>query len=69
MFKAIPCACGFHTCRSWHVFPSADVQGVAFTEEQAKRVAELLNEMEKEDAIKKKRSGYAKRPRQAVRGA
>lgn len=45
-YRAEPCACGHRVCKAWHVHPVAAVQGVSFTEEQARAVAEFLNELE-----------------------
>jgi hypothetical protein len=45
-FRATPCCCGHPTCRAWHVAPVANVQGVSFTEHQAKLVAQVLNDDE-----------------------
>jgi hypothetical protein len=42
----VRCACGHRACRDWHVSPVADVQGVNFTERQARAVAHLLARME-----------------------
>jgi hypothetical protein len=42
-YKAIPCGCGHRACKAWHVDPVASVQGVRFTEYQARLVAEVLN--------------------------
>jgi hypothetical protein len=38
-----PCPCGYRTCNDWHVHPQAAVQGVSFTEEEAKVVAAVLS--------------------------
>ncbi len=45
-YRIEPCACGHKTCKHWHVSPVANVQGVGFTEKQARAVAALLNKME-----------------------
>lgn len=46
-YHAVKCRCGHRACRDWHVGPMlADVQGVHFTEEQARLVAALLNRLE-----------------------
>lgn len=45
-YTARRCTCGHRACRNWFVYPVADVQGVCFTEEQAKAVAAFLNERE-----------------------
>ena len=42
-FEARKCPCKHVACEDWHVYPVAAVQGVKFTEEQAKLVAETLN--------------------------
>ena len=39
------CLCGHQGCRDWHVSPSAAMQGVSFTREEAEAVAETLNEL------------------------
>lgn len=49
VYSASPCPCGHRTCKSWHVFPVAAVQGVNFSERQAKAVAEFLNAMERDN--------------------
>lgn len=41
MSTAIPCPCG--KCGYWLVEPEAALQGVSFTEAQARAVAALLN--------------------------
>lgn len=46
-YRAAPCPCGHKTCKHWHVSPVADMQGVGFTEYQAKAVAAFLNDLEK----------------------
>lgn len=48
VYKASPCPCGHRACEDWHVSPAAAVQGVSFTEKQAKAVADLLNRMREE---------------------
>jgi len=45
-YRADRCPCGQRGCSSWHVWPVAAVQGVRFTEKQAKAVAALLNGLE-----------------------
>lgn len=45
-YKATPCSCGYPTCKNWFVEPVADIQGVSFTEEQARLVAVVLNAVE-----------------------
>lgn len=47
-YRASRCPCGHRVCKDWHVEPVAALQGVKFTEKQAKAVASLLNEMEDE---------------------
>jgi hypothetical protein len=47
-YYAEPCGCQYKNCPHWHVTNVADVQGVAFTKEQAEAVADLLNKMETE---------------------
>lgn len=42
-FSATRCKCGHPSCANWHVSPAADIQGVGFTEDQAKAVADFLN--------------------------
>lgn len=42
-YKAVPCMCGHSSCKDWHVWPVASVQGVKFSREQAYDIAELLN--------------------------
>lgn len=44
-YKATPCPCGDPICKSWHVAPVAAIQGVRFSEAQARAVATLLNGM------------------------
>ncbi len=46
VYRATKCPCGDRICKAWHVGYVADVQGVRFTEEQARAVADLLNRME-----------------------
>ena len=46
-FIAKPCPCRNDFCKDWHVEPVAAMQGVSFTEEQARAVAEFLNDREK----------------------
>lgn len=45
-FRAEPCGCGARSCWHWHVSPVAAFQGVSFTEEQARAVAEFMNSRE-----------------------
>ena len=42
-YRAGPCPCEDDFCKDWHVEPVAAMQGVKFTEAQAKKVAILLN--------------------------
>jgi len=42
-FYAVKCPCGHASCKSWFVDPAAAVQGVSFTEEEARAVAGFLN--------------------------
>jgi hypothetical protein len=42
-YHAEKCPCGHPACQSWHVYPSAAVQGVSLTREQAEGIAKLLN--------------------------
>lgn len=42
-YRASRCPCGHRGCRDWHVSPVAAVQGVGFTEVQARAIADLLN--------------------------
>ena len=49
LYEAVRCNCGKQVCTDWHVEPVCDVWGVNFTEKQARAVAKLLNEMEKDD--------------------
>lgn len=41
-YTASPCPCGHRLCGNWHVSPVAAVQGVGFTEKQARIVASVL---------------------------
>jgi hypothetical protein len=41
--QAKPCGCNYSGCPDWHVYPQAAVQGVSFTEEEAKIVAAILS--------------------------
>lgn len=43
--EAIKCPCRQPVCQSWLVTGVADVQGVHFSEEEARAVADLLNRM------------------------
>ncbi|NJL71045.1 MAG: hypothetical protein HC888_05230 [Candidatus Competibacteraceae bacterium] len=45
---AFPCPCRHPACKSWMVEGVADVQGVNFTEQQARVVAGLLNFMDEQ---------------------
>ncbi len=45
-YRASRCPCGHPACPAWHVDNDNAVQGVHFTEEQARMVAGLLNAME-----------------------
>ena len=42
MQRISKCPCGHPTCQDWHV-PGAQVQGVKFTEEEAKAITYLLS--------------------------
>jgi len=42
-YHAVKCPCGAAVCRNWLVDPVANVQGVAFTEVQARFVTNVLN--------------------------
>lgn len=42
-YEAVRCKCGHYNCKSWWVEPSAAVQGVGFTEDEARAIADLLN--------------------------
>jgi len=42
-YSAVKCPCGHPVCKSWLVDPVAAVQGVHFTEAQAKFVAAVMN--------------------------
>lgn len=53
-YRAIPCPCGQRGCSSWMVDPIAAVQGVGFTEHQARAVADLLNAFERIDPTTRK---------------
>lgn len=44
--RAIPCPCGHPACKHWHVSGVANVQGVSFTEAQAKAIVVLLRQPE-----------------------
>ncbi len=48
LYTISKCPCGNRVCKNWHVDPVAAIQGVKFTEEQARAVADLLNKMEVE---------------------
>lgn len=55
MYRAIPCSCGHHTCRDWHITEVAQIQGVHFTREAAEAVADFLNKWEAETGKKASR--------------
>ena len=55
MHQAEKCPCGHQSCRQWHVTGVAQVQGVRFTETEAKAVAALLSDG---DLLKKLRDRY-----------
>lgn len=40
------CQCGYDSCQDWHVSGYAQVQGVKFSEQQAKAVAALMEDPE-----------------------
>lgn len=40
------CRCAYPRCRHWHVAPVAAMQGVCFTERQARAVAAVLEALE-----------------------
>ena len=44
LYRAVKCPCGHPVCKSWMVSPPAFVAGVNFTEEEAKTVADVLND-------------------------
>ena len=46
MAKAIKCPCGHPACTAWMVDPQAAIQGISFTEREARAVAELLTKMQ-----------------------
>lgn len=46
-YRAHPCPCGDAVCKNWLVAPGADLQGVSFTEAQAKAVVRLLDGMDR----------------------
>lgn len=48
MYRAVRCPCG--ECADWHVTNVANIQGVGFTERQARATAALLNFMETKTA-------------------
>lgn len=48
-YKAERCGCRSPNCPDWHVSPVAVVQGVNFTERQARAVAAVLNALEEEE--------------------
>lgn len=48
IYTVSPCPCGHPACKDWHVSPVAALQGVKFTERQARAVAGLLNQMGEE---------------------
>ena len=43
IYNAVKCDCGVSVCPDWHVTTVACVQGVSFTEKQARLVADTLN--------------------------
>jgi len=45
-YKAIKCPCGHEACQQWHITNVAQVQGVSFTEEQARLTAALLTSLD-----------------------
>ena len=47
-YKAIPCPCGHPVCKNWLVEPVAALQGVSFTEAQARLTADVLNIFEED---------------------
>lgn len=42
------CRCGHAVCKDWHVYPEAALQGVKFTEAEARQVGHLLDKMDVE---------------------
>lgn len=48
-YHASRCPCGHMACNDWHVDPVAALQGVHFTERQARAVAALLNGMDADE--------------------
>lgn len=44
-YRAERCPCGHSSCKNWLVWPVAALQGVSFTERQARAVADLLSKM------------------------
>ena len=45
MSSAVKCPCGSRYCSNWLIQPEAYIQGVSFTERQARAVAETLNRL------------------------
>ena len=43
MAHASQCMCGHRSCKDWHVFPHAAMQGVKFTQHQAELISAVLN--------------------------
>lgn len=43
-FEAIPCRCGWKSCKAWQV--SGTAPEAKYTERQARGIADLLNKME-----------------------
>lgn len=48
-YWASRCPCMRRSCRDWHVEPVAALQGVSFTEAQARAVAKLLNDLNNQE--------------------
>lgn len=44
--RAEKCPCESPRCNDWHVWPEAALQGVEFTEKQARAVVKLLDELD-----------------------
>lgn len=42
------CQCGHPVCKDWHVHPEAALQGVKFTESEARQVGHLLDKVDAE---------------------
>ena len=47
--RAFKRPCGHSSCKDWHVYPQASVQGVSFTQQEAELVASTLNKFNKEN--------------------